>query len=186
MDTQTANVHAEAERIANEVFGTKPTPEEIDTVACNYLFAKERSAEAAADVQRLELELVCMVKEWGIVPPHAEKSRRLQGKLAELTVTKADTLTVADDRVNDLRDALTSVGHQKFFGKLFTLRSKWEIVDGAESALKQVALPKRLAEKVMNLWGRCISVKPKKPSLKVTIADPAKPAKKVRTKKGGE
>ena len=42
--------------------------------------------------------------------------------------------------------------------------------------------PKRLAEKVLNLWGRCITVKPKKASLKVAIADPAK-AK--RAKKGG-
>ena len=39
---------------------------------------------------------------------------------------------------------------------------------------------------MLNLWGRCISVKPKKPSLKVTLADPAKPAKKAkREKKAG-
>ena len=60
------------------------------------------------------------------------------------------------------------------------MNSKYEIVQGAESALKTEALPKRLAEKVLNLFGRCLTVKAKKPSLKVTIADPAKPAKKAR------
>jgi len=164
----------------------RPSPEDVDLLASEYLGAKENAATAAANVQRLETVLVSMVQNWGTVPAHAEKSRRLQGKLAELTVTKADTLTIADDRVNDLKDALHSVGRLDFFHMLFAQRVKWEIVEGAESALKEVALPKRLAERVMNLWGRCINVKPKKPSLKVTIADPAKPAKKARAKKGGE
>ena len=71
-----------------------------------------------------------------------------------------------------------------FFKRLFTLRSKYEVVEGAEAALKAESLPKRLTEKVLNLWGRCIRVKAKKPSLKVVIADPAKPAKKQRGAKG--
>jgi hypothetical protein len=114
----------------------------------------------------------------------AEKSRRLHGKLAELTVTKSDTLTINDERVEDLRQALEANYFGAFFKRLFTLRSKYEVVEGAEAALKAESLPKRLTEKVLNLWGRCISVKAKKPSLKVVIADPAKPAKKQRGAKG--
>jgi hypothetical protein len=85
--------------------------------------------------------------------------------------------------VNDLRDALASVGRQDFFKRLFTLRSKWETVTDAETALREVSLPKRLAEKVLNLYGRCIDVKAKSPSLKVVMADPAKPAKPARAKR---
>jgi hypothetical protein len=116
------------------------------------------------------------------VPAHAEKSRRLNGKLAELTVTKSDVITINDERVDDLFNALDANGYGSFFAKLFTERKKWEIVDGAESALKKTSLPRRLAERVLSLFGRCISVKPKKPALKIVIADPAKPAKKSRKK----
>lgn len=183
MSTATTNIHAEAERIANEVFGDRPTPEAIDEMAQRYVDAIVKRAEANCIVATLEIEAIAMVKDWGIVPPNAEKSRRLNGRLAELTVTKSDVLTINDDRVETLKEALEANGHGEYFSKLFALHSKYEIVEGAEAALKSESLPKRLSEKVLNLWGRCISVKPKKPSLKVVIADPAKPAKKSRAKK---
>ncbi len=183
MATATVNIHAEAERIANTVFGERPTPEQVDELARKHNILKLTKANAAAEFEAVELELVALVQQWGIVPPNAEKSRRLNGRLAELTVTKADTLTINDERVETLKDALVANGHGDYFAKLFTLRSKYEVVEGAEAALKSESLPKRLSEKVLNLWGRCISVKAKKPSLKVVVADPAKPAKK--SKKGG-
>jgi hypothetical protein len=161
----------------------RPTPEQIDELARQHQEAqltRIRAIEAVFDIERKLIDLVTL---YGLVPAHAEKSRRLKGVLAEVTVTKADTLAVNDDRVETLKDALEANNHAYLFPRLFTLRSKYEVVEGAESALKSVALPKRLAEKVLNLWGRCIDVKAKKPSLKVTIADPAKPAKKSRAKK---
>lgn len=161
----------------------RPTPEQIDDLAARHVQAKFAKAEAATKLEALEAEAIEMVMNWGIVPAHAEKSRRLAGKLSEFTVTKADTLTINDERVETLREALQANGYGDYFGKLFTLRSKYEVVDGAETALKSESLPKRLSEKVLNMWGRCITVKPKKPSLKIIIADPAKPAK--RAKKGG-
>lgn len=187
--TATTNIHAEAERIAAEVFSEgnetrRPTPEQIDDLAQRLREAKLEKITAAEDFDSLEEEAIRMVTTFGIVPPNAEKSRRLKGRLAELTVTKSDTITIDDARVIDLRDALSSVGRPDFFKRLFTVQSKFEIVDGAENALKSESLPKRLAEKVLNMFGRCISVKAKKPSLKVVIADPAKPAKKSRAKKG--
>jgi hypothetical protein len=180
MTTSTVNIHAAAEEIANETLGTQPTPEFIDELAKRYLAAKARSADAQATVAAIELEAIALVRDWGFVPAHAEKSRKLNGKLAELTVTKADTLTVVDERVETLRDALFVNGYGAFFAKLFAERKKWEVIEGAEAALKSESLPKRLSEKVLNLWGRCISVKPKKPSLKVVLADPAKPAKRAK------
>jgi hypothetical protein len=161
----------------------RPTPEQLDELARLYLEAKLVALTAAEAFKDVENKAIALVKEWGAVPAHAEKSRRLAGKLSEFTVTKADTLTIVDERVDALKEALEANGFGAFFGKLFAERRKWEVVEGAEAALKAESLPKRLAEKVLNLWGRCITVKPKKPSLKVVIADPARPAK--RAKKEG-
>jgi len=161
----------------------RPTPEEIDTVARRYQDAKLDKIAATQAFEEVKDEAIRMVTNFGIVPPGAEKSRRLNGRLAELTVTKADQIFIKDDRVNDLRDALASVGRPDFFKRLFTLRSKWEIVANAESALREDSLPRRLAEKVLNLYGRCIDVKPKDPSLRVVVADPAKPPRKSRSRK---
>lgn len=188
MSTTTANIKGQT---LDEVLGfepppARPTPEQIDDKARDYLTAKATSLLAADAFKKVEEECADLVREWGTVPANAEKSRRLNGRLAELTLTKSDTITVSDDRVETLKEALEANERGEFFKRLFTLRSKYEIVDGAESALKAEALPKRLAEKVLNLFGRCINVKAKKPSLKVVLADPAKPAKKSRAKKGGK
>lgn len=161
----------------------RPTPEQIDELAALYLLAKANLKSQSEIVAAREAEAIDMVTRFGIVVPRAEKSRRLAGRLSEFTVTKADTLTINDERVVTLKEALEANGFGVYFERLFTLRSKYEVVEGAETALKSESLPKRLAEKVLNLWGRCISVKAKKPSLKVVLADPAKPAKKA--KKGG-
>lgn len=174
---------AESEQMTADA---RPTPDEIDAMAARYVLVKNNVAAQKAEMEKLEAECIRWVNIWGVVPAHAEKSRRLAGKLSEFTVTKADTLIINDERVVTLKDALEANGHGEYFNKLFTLRSKYEVVEGAEAALKSESLPKRLSEKVLNLWGRCISVKPKKPSLKVTLADPAKPAKKAkREKKAG-
>ncbi len=170
----------DAEKPAQEAFPMAPAPEFIDDLAARYVEAKGRVAEAQTTAAAIEQEAIALVNAWGFVPPHAEKSRKLNGRRAELTVTRADTLTVVDDRVEALREALEANGYGEYFKKLFTLRSKYEVVEGAEAALKSESLPKRLSEKVLNLWGRCIAVRPKKPSLKVSLADPAKPAKRAK------
>jgi len=174
-------VCAGAEQLAGEL-PARPTPEFIDELAGRYQTAKANKLAATKAQEAIEAEAIDLVMNWGAVPAHAEKSRRLNGRLAELTVTKADIITINDERVETLREALEANGRGEYFKKLFALRSKYEIVEGAESALKQESLPKRLAEKVLNLFGRCITVKPKKPSLSVTIADPAKPAKRAKKK----
>jgi hypothetical protein len=158
----------------------RPTPEQIDELAREYEAAKLHIAEEKENLSQVEERCILLVQAWGTVPAHAEKSRRLAGKLSEMLVTRADTLTVVDERVGTLKEALEANGYGEYFKKLFTLRSKYEVVEGAETALKSESLPKRLSEKVLNLWGRCITVRGKKPSLKVTLIDPAKPAKKAK------
>ena len=164
----------------------RPTPAHIDEIAERYLTAKVAVTRVQAIFSAIEQEAVELVTNYGIVPAHAEKSRRLVGKLAELTVTKSDTLTINDERVEMLRDALAANRREELFPRLFTLRSKYEVVEGADQLIRTESLSKRLSEKILSLWGRCISVRPKKPSLRVTILDPSAPAKKSRRKKGGE
>jgi hypothetical protein len=179
------NIHAEAERIANETF-QRPAPEAVDQVAERYETAKLNVKSAQEVFTAIEQEAIALVQEYGIVVPRAEKSRRLSGRHAELTVTKSDTLTISDERVEVLKEALASNGRPELFPKLFTLRSKYEVVEGAEQVLRNETVSKRLAEKIFTLFGRCISVKAKKPSLKVVIHDPAAAPTKGRRKKGGE
>lgn len=162
----------------------RPTPDQIDVRAHNFLELRQRAAQAAKEVAAEEAALVALVNVYGSVVPKAEKSRRLAGRLSELTLTKSDTITIVDDRVDMLKEALEANGRGDFFSQLFTEHRKWEIVKGAADALKSVALPKRLAERVLNLYGRCLSVKAKKPTLKVTIADPSQPARRPRARKG--
>ena len=165
-----ASARAElAETIETHV---RPSPETIDETARLYLSAQKNKANAQAIVTELEEQLIKMVTDWGIVPAHAEKSRRLKGTLAELTVTHSDVLTIVDERVEMLKDCLyVQRLPASSLASSFKLRSKWEVVEGAEAALKAETLPKRLSEKVLNLWGRCIGVKPKKPSLRVVVTD---------------
>jgi hypothetical protein len=159
----------------------RPSPDAIDAIARIYLDAQASKKAATDKVAELEADLIQLVANWGVVPPHAEKSRRLKGNIAELTVTHSDVLTIVEERVDTLKEALEANGYGEWFGKLFKLRSKWEVVEGAEAALKAETLPKRLSEKVLNLWGRCITVKPKKPSLRVDMGE--QPKKATRAKK---
>ena len=171
---------ATLDKCAERNINSRPTPNELDEYALRYSQYKLEAKNAAELVAGTEAEIVRLVELWGTVPAHAEKSRSLAGIRSKFTVTKADVLTVNDERVTTLKEALEANGYGSYFKKLFTLRSKYEVVEGAEAALKSESLPKRLSEKVLNLWGRCISVKAKKPSLKVTVSDPSKPAKKAK------
>lgn len=158
----------------------RPNPEQLDKLAVLYKAAKEDQAQANKVFEYIESQCIALVQMHGTTPPNAEKSRRLDGTLSEFQVTKSDTLTVIQERVKDLKDALAADGHPAFFDKLFAEETKYAFVKGASNAFKEDSLPKRLAEKVMKLWSRCIDVKSKKPSLKVTLANPNKPAKKAK------
>jgi hypothetical protein len=162
----------------------RPTPETIDHLAARWQQAKDELTATKAAFESIEQEGIDMVTRFGVVPPYAEKSIRLSGATAELTVTRADSITLDEPRVGDLRNALYANNREALFHTLFGMRTKYELLEGAAGAVKGAKLPKRLATRVMNMFARCFDVKSKKPSLKVVIADPAKPAKKQRGAKG--
>jgi tRNA U34 5-methylaminomethyl-2-thiouridine-forming methyltransferase MnmC len=119
----------------------RPTAEQIDAAGRDYKAAREAVEFAQDRLAEYEAAAIALVETWGTVPPHAEKSRRLAGKLSELTVTKAYTLTIVDERVETLKEALEANGYGAYFARLFTLRSKYEVVKDAEAALRTRACP---------------------------------------------
>lgn len=126
----------------------------------------------------------CAFTAWSCRTPRSRAAS--PGRHSELTLTKSDTITIDDGRVEDLKSALEANKRSDHFPRLFTLRSKYEVVDGADQVMRTESVSKRLSEKILSLFGRCIQVKAKKPSLKVVMFDLSKPPKKSRAKKGGE
>jgi hypothetical protein len=164
----------------------RPTPEAIDVLAQRWRTAKSYAEAAKEALQSIEEEAAELVRNFGIVVPNAEKSRRLNGRHSEFTLTKSDTITIDDERVEDLKAALEANSRADIFSRLFTVRSKYEVVDGADQVMRTETVSKRLSERIFSLFGRCIRVKANKPKLKVVLFDPSAPPKKSRAKKGGE
>jgi hypothetical protein len=164
-----------------ELTGERPTPDQIDELAVRY--AKALADVAAADVifDKIESEAIALVQKHGVVPPNAEASRRLEGRISEFTVTTGNSVTIDEARVQDLKGALDANGFIAIFPNLFQERTRHELVKGADVAIVAAGMPKRLTEKVLAMFGRCFDAKKKSPSLKVkTIAvTKAKKAKKV-------
>jgi len=185
MTTNATEIQSNAalEFLSIQQLDARPTDAQLDKIAEFYVKACEAEKLTSDAVKYIETQAIALVQKYGLIPAHAEKSRRLSGHLSEYTLTKADTLVLVEDRIADLKEVLEGAGYPAFFVKLFLTRTKYEVVEGATDALKTESLPKRLAERVQKMWGACINVKPKKASIKITLADPAKPAKKTKKAK---
>lgn len=155
-----------------------PVAHEIDILAENYSAAKAQKKVRDEEFKSMEDELVEMVTRFGMVPPHAEASRRLQGRTTILTVTRGNTVAVNEDRVTELRDALAANQRGDLFHRIFAVRTKHELQKDADTVLRSESMSKRLGERVLSLFGRCFTVKRKAPSLKVESLKPKTDAKK--------
>jgi hypothetical protein len=190
------SIHALAEEIANSTevrtldaaATTRPTPEQIDELAAKYFLVGAACDEADTTFSVIESEAMELVKRWGVVPPNAENSRRLEGRLSEFTVTIGNTITIDEARVQDVKAALEANGYGHIFANLFQQRLRHELVKDADTAILAAGMNKRLTEKVQALFGRCFEAKKKSPSLKVKqiVVKPAKKARKPKAEKAGE
>jgi hypothetical protein len=153
----------------------RPTPEQIDQLADRYNEALKQLDAAEAAFAAVEKEAIDLVQLHGIVPPRAENSRRLEGKLTEFTVTVGNTITIDETRVDDLKEALKANGFEAVFSNLFIERVRHELVKDAKLAILAAGMPKRLTNKIQALFGRCFDANKKKPVLKVKTVTVAKP-----------
>lgn len=159
-------------------------PDQIDTCIAEYEFALRASSAADAVLRTAKQGLTLLVQQQGSVPAHAEQSLRIVGRRNQATITTANTIEVDEDAVGDLKQYLIHQGlHSELFGRLFGINTKHTLVKGAKEVLAGFKLQLREHERISSLFGLCIHPKPKAPSLKVELIEPAKPARTPRAKK---
>jgi hypothetical protein len=157
--------------------------DEIDS-CCNEFASAERlldSAQAVYDIAKRAL--IAVVKEHGTVPPGADESRRVLGRRNQATITIGKVTTVREDGVREIEDYLTNIGLPTVFDRLFATNTKHTLHKSAHEVLAALQLRKPEQEKVASLYGRCIDVKPKAPSLRVDIVTAEKPVRTPRAEK---
>jgi hypothetical protein len=157
----------------------QPTPEEIDAEILYYNNAVACVKAAEIVAEQYKAKLIFLVDSFGTQPGKAEQSLRLAGRRNTVTVTRGTTMLVNEPAVEEFKRYLGDMGVQ-IFELLFTATTKHALREGARGLLKRLSLPRRTEEKVLSLFGRCIDVKSKSPSVKVEVIKPAKPAKKAR------
>ena len=158
----------------------QPTPDGIDQAIADYELAV-RTAKVYQDAaDGLKNQLILLVDAFGQVPPHAEQSKRLEGRRNSATITRGTTVTVNEPGVAELACYLSDEGLFDLFPRFFVPQTRHTLVEGATDVLKSVKLARRVEEKIASLFGRSILVKSKAPSLKVETIQPEKPARKPR------
>jgi hypothetical protein len=160
-----------------------PTPEQIDSEIAAYEVAVSAASIAELAVKHAKEKLIWMADNFGTVPAHAELSKRVSGRRNTLTVTRGFTTSVNEPAVADLDVYLVEKGFGAIAPRLFAMQIKHTLIEGARDVLKTVSLPRRINEKVLSLFGRCIDMRPMAPKVKIEVIKPEKAAKKPRTGK---
>jgi hypothetical protein len=161
---------------------TPPTPEQIDKLILLYEQQQDQAdaAQAAADV--LAEGLTKVVREFGTRPESAAQSIRLQGVHSEALVTMGVTRSLHEPSIQHLREYMKAQQLLRYFSNMFAESTKYSLIDGARDVLNGLEIPKRTREKVLQLFGMCITVKDQKPKLTIKAVKPVAP-KKSRGKK---
>lgn len=150
-----------------------PTPAQIDTLIANYEAQQALADKAQAVADSLEAEIVDYVRAYGTHPEGASQSLRLAGVRNQATVTMAVTRSLHVPSILKLRDYMKMQSLVYLFKKMFAEETRYTLIDGARDVFAEVDLPKTTREKALQLFGMCIDVKDRKPSLKVVAIKPA-------------
>lgn len=157
-----------------------PTPEEIDTLIANYAEA-QGEAMAIGAVAKLKLDaagvlkaqLTATVEQWGA--RYTEKSKRLAGAHHTATTTTGTRIAIDPAAVAQFKDYLDSAELPDVVERFFLAHTSYSLVDGPTEVLRTLDLGKRIRAKIAALVGLCFQVKTNAPSLKVDVAELAKP-----------
>ncbi len=142
-------------------------PKEFDDLARQYVALEEKADAADAEARRMKALVMEAVQKHGLVPPHAEQSRRLCGGEYVGTVTGGTTVEINDATVQELEIVLSRAKRSEIFPLLFARRVEYTLVKGAEHVIKQAKIPKRWRDHAAQLYAQCFNVKGKTPSLKI-------------------
>lgn len=160
-----------------------PTVDQIDACVADYESAERLFRAAQETRDDAKDAMIALVREHGSPVPNAEQSKRLVGRRNTATITTGTVIAVSEDQVDELEKYLMDELRYDIFSKLFVTERKHKLVEGARTVLAGIAMPRRLHEKVLSLFGRCFDIRPKSPSLKTVSIQPEKPARKPRQKK---
>lgn len=123
-----------------------------------------RLEELEAGVQAIRAELLEQVLQYGIIPPRAEKSKRLCGELYQLTVSTSTSVELKEAAILAIRE----VCQLDLFERLFRsdVITRWRLVEGATMLLAGV-LPEGAPRNLRVMFNRALTVKENAPRLKI-------------------
>lgn len=143
------------------------TVKEFDVICFDYVSRMIAVEDAKIKADEAKAVVMTAVQQHGSVPKNAEASRRMEGANWCATVTTGTTVDVNDAACTELEIVLSRAKQHDIFANLFSRRTEFSLVKGAESALKQAKLPARWRDRIHQLYASCFSVHSKSPSLKV-------------------
>jgi len=122
----------------------------------------ERLEEIRVEEEVLRSTLLEQVEAFGFSPARAEKSRRLETDLHQLTVTTGTTTEIKDTAVERIRLACP----RGLFDQLFCMVTKWKLAPGATQILAD-RLPAGAPRHLRMWFNRAVIVKETGPRLRI-------------------
>ena len=166
-----------------------PTPQEIDWAIAAYETANKLAKVAQVEADEKKRTVINLVELYGFAASKAERSKRLEGLLNTVTVTRGTNIVVNEPAVQSfsmlLDKKLGFDAGKRFFSRVFSVRTKHELVAGAEDVVRTASLAQRTQQAVLAAFGMCFTISDKAPTIKIKLRTAEKPVRKPRAKKGG-
>jgi hypothetical protein len=147
----------------------------IDAKANHFTELSAVHESAKKELQQAREELLELVHRLGSTPPQADKSKRIEGNLWQITAQYGHSVHVDDAIADRLFEACThAFGPKKggrFFHKLFQTSIRYSLLEGAHEWVAS-GLPRGTGEKIRSLFSAAVKVVPKSPMLKVSEKKP--------------
>lgn len=143
-------------------------PETIDAAAQRYLALQIEQDNLDKRISAAYEELMKLVKNHGVIPAKAEKSRRIQGEIYRVTATSGTSTSVDQFEAAYLRSELAKHGApgDKFFRKLFGVEKRFVLTKNAIKAMTD-KLPQGIPGSIRMLFSKALVVKHKAATIKV-------------------
>jgi hypothetical protein len=155
---------------------TNYSAEVIDAKATHFVELTEVYETAKKELQNARAELLELVHQFGSTPPKADKSKRVEGNLWQVTAQYGHSITVDDVAADRLLEAcVSSLGPKKggrFFHRIFQSSIRYSLCEGAYELIASSSV----ADKMRSLFSAAVKIVPKAPALKVTEKKPREAA----------
>jgi hypothetical protein len=148
-----------------------PTPKEIDDLCLKFDEAKIAADKAAEKLSTAKGDLLAIVQNHGYMPADASKTKRLEGTIYVADATTSSTIKVKDAAVATLQSELSRLAKPKLFGELFDTEVKHSLKKNAAQTLNLAigGLPEDKRSHLLALYGSCLDVNTKTPTLSVEL-----------------